>query len=638
MRLLLPLFGLLLVTPLWAQEKDSAALTKETLAQAAPVYGWIAESGVRGAYYSGLRDVALYDPAAANGMNCVLNKFGFRPDNPDEGLALHAEHARACAERGIKYFPFINFNSYLERDYTNKQYVPLVDATGKVYPDTPSPLDAEFWNQALKRRFVQLAELAKTAPLAGVAIDFEMYGADVIFYDRMGCLDYSDLAFNGFLKQEKLTAEVPAVERAAWIKEKDLAEKYEAYYRATLEAICRDIEQATHAANPNFIVGFYSWNYHSPFYEACARGFVTEKMPALLWPGTTYSSGYSVPEVDDQVRLLKDIGAHAVFIPGLWLWQFHADNLAANAYLCGKHAGGYWLYGIYAMWAESANRRQVPHVRAEDFWAALKQANTDIQAVRKDPQYQSALQVDLTRSLFLGVDATTLAQPVALKLLDPAAAVLPLDEQKAAPQRYTGIYRAQGQQGKPLTVRVNTLRLGRHTNGTVATVLGPDNAVLAEEQVGVGETKEIVVTCPATGTYTIVAQSGNMCSTVTCDAPGFVIDGTKGLQLMTAVQPLYFWVPTGVKEFTFTGSGQGQERFNVAIVAPDGKVLAHAENIGNKTELPVTVPAGQDGQIWMLDLKPPTEGVLEDVSLRLSDNVPGYFAREKGRLMVGEGK
>ncbi|MEN6641215.1 MAG: hypothetical protein ABFE08_02080 [Armatimonadia bacterium] len=635
MKKLLAVVGLLLLAPLWAQDTDSAVLTKQVLAKAAPVYGWIADGGVRGVYYSGLRDVTLYDPSAAAGLNCVLNKFGFAPDKPDEGLALHAEAARACKERGMKYFPYINFNSFTERDYTKRQYTPLVDATGKVYAETPSPLDREFWNQSIKRRFVQLAELAKREPLTGVAIDFEMYGSEIIFYDRVGCLDYSDLAFNGFLAQEKLPQEqVAPAQRVTWLTRKHLSDKYEAYYRSTLEAICRDIEQATHAANPDFIVGFYSWNYNSPFYEACARGFGTEKMPALLWPGTTYSSGYSVPEVDNQVRLLGRIGAHCVFIPGLWLWQFHADNLAANAYLSAKQAGGYWLYGIYSMWSESATKRKVPHVKAEDFWAALKRANDEIIAVRKDPQHQSALKVDLSRSLFLGIDPATLAKPVKLRLLEAAPAIPPLDKQIAAPIRYTGVYRAFGEQGKKLTFRVMTPRLGGHTNGTVASLLGPDHKVLAEEQVGVGETKDMVIECPATGTYTVVAQTGNLCSYVVSDAPGFVLDGTDGLHLMTRVQPLYFMVPPGVKEFTFTGTGQGVERFDAGIVAPDGTVVAHAENIGNTTVLKVAVPAGQDGQIWTLDLKPPADGVLEDVTVQMSSNIPPYFARERERLLV----
>ena len=635
MKKLLPVVGLLLLAPLWAQDTDSAALTRQVLAKAAPVYGWIADGAVRASYYSGIRDVAYYDPAAAVGLNCVLNKFGFSPDAAGESLALHAEAARACKERGMKYFPYINFNSFTERDYTKRQYTPVVDATGKVYPQTPSPLDREFWNQSIKRRFVMLAELAKTEPLTGVAIDFEMYGSEIIFYDRIGCFDYSDVAFNGFLDHEKLPQEqVEPAQRAGWLKAKGLSEKYEAYYRATLVAICRDIEQATHAANPDFIVGFYSWNYDSPFYEACARGFGTEKMPALLWPGTTYTSGYSVREVDDQVRLLERIGAHCVFIPGLWLWQHHADNLAAQAYLSGKQAGGYWLYGIYSMWDDTATKRKVPHVKADDYWAALKRANDEIIAVRKDPHHQSKLKIDMSRTLFLGVDPTTTCKPVKLRLLSAGATAPALDKQRGAPIRYNGVYRAYGEQGQKLTFRVNSPRFPGHGTGTLAAVLGPDHRVLAEAQVGLGEAEDLTVECPVTGTYTVVAQNAIVCSSVVSDATGFVLDGTGGLALMTAVQPLYFMVPGGVKEFSFTGIGQGIERFNAAVVAPDGTVAAHAENIGNTTVLKVLVPAGQDGQVWKLDLKPPTDGVLEDVTIRMSENIPPYFAREKERLMV----
>ena len=616
---------------------DAAALTREVLARADAPYAWIAAEGVRGAYYSGLSGPEFYKPAAGAGLNCVLNKRGFSPDAPDDGLGFHAAEARACAEHGIKYFAFINFNSPTERGYIGRRYTAMIDAEGRVYPNTPSPLDREFWNQSIRRRWVQLAELAREQPLAGSAIDFEMYESEIVFYDRVGCLDYSDLAFHGFWADRQAPAPpVAPGDRARWLKEQGLAGAYEAYYRRELESICRDIEQAVHQANPALVIGFYSWDYHSPFYESCARGFGTPQMPALLWPGTTYSSGYSTREVDDQVRRLRDLGAHAVFIPGLWLWQFDPENLAAHAYLSARAAGGYWLYGIYSMWAETARKRKVPHVDAPAFWAALKRANNEIAAVRRDPSHSSRLKVDPSRSLFLAAEAAGVAGPAQLRPLDSAApSPAQLDRQgPAAPLRYSGVYRAYGTAGQTLSFRVHSLRLGTSTHGTVASLLGPDHRLLSEQRVPAGKTQDLSVRCPATGTYTVVTQSGNVCSTVVSDAPYFVIECRPQAQLMTRVEPLYFYVPEGVKEFTFTGAGQGVERFNVRIVAPDGRILAAEENIGARAALKIAVPQGQDGQAWLLDLKRPTQGVLEDVTVGFSNNIPPYLARAKERLLV----
>ncbi|MCE5241156.1 hypothetical protein LLH23_22050 [bacterium] len=635
--------GLLWLLPLalWAQAQPSE-LTRQALAKAAPPYRWIAEQRVRGAYYSALSELSYYDTAAGAGINCILNKSnGFIPASPEAGLNFHADQATICAARGMKYIAYVNFSSDTERSYTKRQYTPVVDAAGTVYPNSPSPLDRGFWDQAIKQRWLLLAERAKTAPITGTAIDFEMYGSEIIFYDRIGCLDYSDLAFNGFLQDRKLTLDqpVPLAQRAAWLKERNLTAAYEAYYRQTLESICRDIEQAVHRVNPDFLIGFYSWSNHSMFYEACARGFGTEQRPVLLWPGSTYSTGYTKFEVDDQVSALAQIGAHAVFIPGLWLWQFDPQNLAANAYLCGQKAGGYWLYGVYATWEETARRRKVPHVDGPAYWAALKQADDDIAAAQKDPNYQSALKVDLSRSLFLSVDPTQLAAPARLQPL--AAAVpppVPVDKQKpCAPARGDAVYRAWGLAGSQITFRVHSVHLPPHTNGTVASVLGPDQKLLAEERVGMDETKDLIVPCAAAGVYTLVTQSSNLCSTVACDAPYFVLDAGAGLHLMTAVEPaLYFLVPAGVTEFTITGRGQGIERFCARIVGPDGAVAADEKNISAPTALTVKVPAGQDGQAWTLQLSPPTEGPLEDVGITLSKNLPPYLARDKARLLVLE--
>ncbi len=622
-----------------AAGNQAADLTNATLASAAPVYRWIAQEKVRGVYCSGLAETRYYQAMAAAGLNCVLNKTtGFDPHAPEAGVAFHVEQATRAAACGLRYTAYINFNSDAERAFTRRQYTPLVDAKGTAYPQTPSPLDREFWNQAIKQRWLQLAEAAKTAPIVAGEIDFEMYGSEVLFYDRVGCLDYSDLAFNGFLREAGLAQEaaVPPAERERWLAGRNLSDAYMAYYRRTLEAICRDIEQAVHQVNPDFIIGFYSWSPHSPFYEACARGLGTERMPVLLWPGTTYTDGYSTAGVDDQVLALQKLAAHAVFIPGLWLWQFHPDNLSATAYECAAHSGGYWLYGIYCMWPETAERRKVIHVKDELYWASLTQANREIGALPADPAHRTTLRFDPERSVYTGVDPLTVCKPVALRPASAGGApVTPLDKQPPAPPvRTLGCYRAWAQAGETLTFRVHSLRMGPSTHGTTASLIGPDWHLLQQEEIGVGATRDVTLTAPETGVYTLVTQSGTLPAAVTCNATHFVLDATRGVGFMTGLRPLYLTVPTGVTQFTLTGEGQGIEQFNLKVISPDGQVRLTREDISTRTTMRVAVPAGQDGQPWLLELAAPTTGVLEDAKLALSDNLPPYLSPAKERLLV----
>jgi hypothetical protein len=276
-------------------------------------------------------------------------------------------------------------------------------------------------------------------------------------------------------------------------------------------------------------------------------------------------------------------------------------------------------------------------VEADKYWAALKQANADIVARRNDPSFRTSLRVDPSRALFLATAPVQFAAKASLRPLAAEAAVVqPLDRQPAAaPLRRLGVYRAYGQAGKAIAFRVQSQRLANLTNGTVASVLGPDMGLLAEERVGVGETKDISVHCAAAGVYTLVCQSGEVCNTVNCDAPGFVLDGGKsGLHFMSRVQPFYFHVPKGVKEFKLTGEGQGIERFNLKIVAADGRLVFEKEDVSARETFNVKVPEGQDGQPWLLDLARPTHGVLEDVEVKFSDNVPPYLSPAKERLLV----
>jgi len=624
-----------------AELRDSASITAEVLRQASPVYGWIAQQKLRGIYYSSLHEREYYQAAAAAGFNCVVNKTsGFRPDAPQSAMEFHVQQARLAAETGQKYIACINFNSADERKYTARRYTPMIGPQGTSYPDTPSPLDREFWNQAIKRRWLLLAEAAKTAPITGGMIDFEMYGSEILFYDLAGCLDYSDLALGGFAADQKLPTDPRALapsQRAKWLKAQGLEEKYIAYYRRSIEAICRDIQREVHKVNPDFILGFYSWDRRSHFYEPCALGFGNARMPVLLWPGTTYTTGYSAPNVDDEVRRLAEIGAHAVFLPGIWLWQFHHDNLAAHAYDCAAHAGGYWLYGVYSMWAETARRRRVPNVDSSAYWTALRQANDEITAIEKDPRHRSSLRVAPDRTLFLAADPLLFAGKVMLRPwkaeLPPAA---PLDKQPpAALVRHVGVYRAYAEAGKTIVFRVHSVRLGKTTSGTVATVLGPDRQQVTEQKVPVGGTSDIAVHAAETGTYTLVCQSGLAGTMVQCDAPGLVIDaGESGAHFMSRLRPMYFFVPQGVKEFQVFGEGQGTERFNLKITAPDGQIALEQEDVGERRTFTVAVPAGQDGRPWLLNLARPTHGVLEDVKVGFSGNIPSYLAPAKERLLL----
>ncbi len=48
----------------------------------------------------------------------------------------------------------------------------------------------------------------------------------------------------------------------------------------------------------------------------------------------------------------------------------------------------------------------------------------------------------------------------------------------------------------------------------------------------------------------------------------------------------------------------------------------------------ITVPAGQDGKPWRLDLHKAKTGVFEDVSVSFSDQIPPYLAESPDRLLV----
>lgn len=618
------------------EEPQSALLTRAVLEAAGAPYKWILEERVRGAYMSGITDVPYYQELGEAGFNTILNKINTVDDVAF--VEFHSEQAQLSQDAGMKYFPFINFNSEIERRYVDNQFVPFVTFDGHELAKTVSPLDESFWLKVIRDRWVLLAEAAKNAPITGSIIDFEMYGADSIFYDRIGVVDYSDLAFNGFLAAQNITLDAPVVpgDRKAWLEERALSEAYAEYHRQTIRGFCADIQRAVHEVNPEFIIGFYSWHPGSLFYESCAQGFGTPEYPVLLFPGTTYSHGYTEPGVDRQVLSLHDMQAHAVFIPGLWTWQFHEENLAAAAYFSTRHAGGYWLYGTYAFWQDTAARRRIAPLDGTVYLGALARANSEIEVVLKNPGHVTELRTDPDRSIFLGVDPGNFDIPMNMRFAgESIPAAIPIDQQPPAPQvRRIGVYRAYAEAGTTMNLRINAVRTGPITAGTVVTVLDPDRGFVKEERIPVGETRDITVECAKTGAYAILCSSNQLSHWVQCDAPGFALSAADdGIHFFVRMAPLYFYVPEGTQEFTITGVGQGEERFNLTITDAAGNIALFHEDISQKKDFAITVSEGQCGKVWKMDIERPTNGVLEDVQIWLS-GIPPYLSPSPERLII----
>lgn len=98
---------------------------------------------------------------------------------------------------------------------------------------------------------------------------------------------------------------------------------------------------------------------------------------------------------------------------------------------------------------------------------------------------------------------------------------------------------------------------------------------------------------------------------------------------------MFFFVPEGVKKFHLTLSSQGPKiSARARLFSSDGKEVAVGDTATKKSHvLEVTVPAGQSGRAWSVQVG--SAGArFEGYTLTLGKELPAYWSHAADRLVV----
>jgi hypothetical protein len=120
---------------------------------------------------------------------------------------------------------------------------------------------------------------------------------------------------------------------------------------------------------------------------------------------------------------------------------------------------------------------------------------------------------------------------------------------------------------------------------------------------------------------------------VRCNAP-LALSTEGGLALFHSKPKLWFHVPNDRRRFAILVAGSGTtETVKATIHDASGKVVAEQDNIAAPhVFVPERVPSAQD-EAWSVTLEPASEGVLEDVELRVLGISPLFVPSEKDRFV-----
>ncbi len=572
-----------------------------------------------------------------HGFNAVWVKMRYGP----EYAAEEGRWARLSRDAGIAFFVVANMASSYEANLTgftravNEQGEQLVSAC---------PRDARYWDQVFRDRATSALNAceAEGAELAGFILDVETYGIKGRYDDQV-C--YCDDCWRSFLEREQIegAGEVPADQRMMWLVRNQKYPAYHAWLEAEWEAVIRGIAEELREQHPSLLLGNFHYQDNT-FHRALVRGLGTPGLPALVcWEAPTYTGG--LIDGGKQAEYYEAIGAHAVDMGGHWVGRMSPDAAAAHCYQLAMNGAGYWLFDSSTLWSdwretkpESAYYLPRP---AEEYWAAYRQANAEIDRSLAEPGYESPLDVDLGSKLALpavpsspDVIAEQLAGDRELVPLHPDTGSAP--DVEPAIMRCAGMMLAHLQAGQRLAGWVETVQVGTYPTNATWALLTPAGEELASNMAPIGERDEIDVTAPETGVYTLFLQAGKNGMRAELDAPHQVLrEYLKGtLWVVYEPPPLHFWVPADAARFSLkVMPGGALEGCDLRVHDADGSLVL--EEIDAKGTFEVTPAADQRGRPWRIELTKTPEKAFEDVELHL-EGCPPYYAYSPEALLIPE--
>jgi len=174
-----------------------------------------------------------------------------------------------------------------------------------------------------------------------------------------------------------------------------------------------------------------------------------------------------------------------------------------------------------------------------------------------------------------------------------------LDESVFAPLRGTHTCVALLRAGESFHARLGCRRVGKNEAAVEWRLWDPTDALLAKGSVPVGEDAEIDVPAKQDGVHLLLLVSNKNRALVTLLNEHAAIAG-RGIRLIHATSPLFFFVPEGIERFTLTVESPAPgETVKLSVLNPEGEEVA-AEATGEKKTVAfeIEVPEGQEGRAW----------------------------------------
>ncbi len=592
------------------------------------------QQGLRAAY------LHLADPGSAAAHLRLLHTHGVNAIlAADAAYPLHADRWRAWSalaqQQGLQMFAVLNFAAPPPLRPLAEHFRPYVNRYGEVYPHTPCPLDAAYWQTVIGRRFQQLARLATTTPLAGLLFDTEMYGSEISIYGDP-CL--CDACWRAFVQAtpELDNADLPAEQRLNVLGRQRLWARYHAFQQQQVQAILAQVAQQVHDVHPHLTLGFLGYVAQNWFYAGLIHGLGAPTRPALVFSESTYVRGCAA-NLPTETRPVERTGA-ARYVPGLWLARFFPSDLPVQLCECAARTAGYWLYTADSLWSPGARL----HGRPDEYWAALQQAaETSGKAAGQPPECS-------LRTSFYDRSRRKLLRPESVQpILRRIAADTPGDDVSDSPiYRHKTLIHCLNTNGGML--KITRVAVGQPPDPDARRAIGPTDTpiryTLFDPQGSIRRQGRITPQARAAGVFvagnepgvwSLLLESGRHGARVSCSGMPWMLEAstTFPLTMRGAAAYTFYTSPTSVQASCCASSERPELKLRAycasgqsawLTVQPAGRNVTYSYEIARFTEIRVPGPPPEAGR-GTLRIAPAPAARFDDVRLSLYEAAYPYL-------------
>jgi len=565
-------------------------------------------------------NIELLGKMAQSGMNAAIPKFGSIALPVSEyNAASLKKWADECKRLNLAFVPLFNWWSVNEATWI-KHYNPVVTDSGKVLEKTPCPYTQDYWDRSITPRFVAISQVFQEGEIAAVGVDMEMYGAELKDYEG-GC--YCDVCFARYLQAKGLSGGLPApADRARAIEEADELDAYHAVQREAARTFAVACREAVHQGRPGLRLGVIQLDKPVPLQQGIALGFGTPDLPVLCLTGETYSTGYT-PYIASVQEMFRAMGAFVDLVVGIWQSRFSPANIAEQLYHSAHDSCGYWIYTMQTF--ENPDYHPLPET-PEKYWAAIGQANSELDRLGEDINYQTSLPMRPFEPPPLPLPWSGFHM---YDLIARSTTALPMP---AAWLRKTNWIYFYAEQGDRIEFEMSRVQIGSYIDLPSIGMVSPTGMHLAEGTAKQDRPIVLQSVAPETGVYGLVVESGDSVADISRNSHPYAvhIPQPAGAKFVTKIPVLFVALsPDGdTIEFEFVTENSA-ESVKGTVFAENGLELWSGV-VEGPTKISLEKPTGTFVQLRFEKLP---DHLFEDVSVRGGQGILPFAATDPAGLL-----